>query len=639
MITQTELEDLLPQLISLSSNQEKKDLLEALPYVEEYFAWPSKICHFIKSLSIDYQYVASAIVAIGQQEKLFHIPELMENFEEKFQDLLGELLDIEKFHQEIGGIVGYQVEALRLASRVNMQSSEKIQYFAPSGTDLSKDNATVREAIISGIQNLGKMAEIYPVGGSADRLALKDKKTNMGLPAARLKFLGTDLLEGLILDLQAKEYLHFKLYSKQLTTPVALMTSQVNSNHEHVKDMCEKHGWFHRPKDAFMFFKQPLVPAFTENCEWCLEAPLKLLLKPGGHGVIWKIASEAGVFDWLESNRRKKALVRQINNPIAGTDSGLIAFSGIGHQEDKLFGFASCERQVNAKEGMNVIRIAEGKDQAKISLSNVEYCDFQKYGICDVPKKENGEFSKFPSNTNLLFVDLKAVRDLSLKVPMPGRLVNFREGAHYCKTEGRIKEKIARVETLMQNIAEGFEVACDVKEYEKAASKIPTFLTYNVRRKTISATKMEQSADARALETPKRCFVDVISNGYELLTEYAKMKVPKVTGNSRASLEEPPFILKYHPALGPLYSIIGQKIQGGMLAPGSELRLEIADLHMLNLDLNGSCMIHADQVMGHLNEKGILVYSEMTGKCILKDVSIENQGIDFSKSQKYWEDE
>ncbi len=37
----------------------------------------------------------------------------------------------------------------------------------------------------------------------------------------------------------------------------------------------------------------------------------------------------------------------------------------------------------------------------------------------------------------------------------------------------------------------------------------------------------------------------------------------------------PGFIFLYHPALGPLWDVIAQKVRGGALAPGAELVLEV----------------------------------------------------------------
>ncbi len=616
-----ELQALLPELIAAHSIEDKRIILDSLPYVKGFMQ---------PSLSEKELYVAKSIVAIRQDEKLFYVPQGFENADIHFRDLLQNLLDIEKFYEEIGGIIGYHCKALNLMRESVLDTGEQVHYLAPFGIDLSKNDSIVKKAVIAGIRELSKMAEIYPVGGVADRLSPKDKQTQSGLPAARLEFLGRDLLKGIVQDLQAKEYLHYKLFGKQLTTPLALMTSRIKDNHAHIVGICEKHNWFSRPKDTFKFFTQPAVPTFTEDGDWCLESPMKLLLKPGGHGVIWKLAAQEGVFDWLQSKGRTKALIRQINNPIAGTDLGLIAFMGIGYLGNKSFGFASCQRRVNAQEGMNVIKVRRHQGKARVVLSNVEYCDFEKHGIQDVPKLKNELFSLFPSNTNLLFADLNAVEKMISKVPFPGMLVNFRDGEHYIADAGIKTEKIARIEMLMQNIADGFEVEFNEIPTKETFSEMPTYLTYNIRRKTISATKKEVKKGTSILGTPEGCFMDMIYNGHELLSDYSKMEVPECVCG-RAS-----FILQYHPALGPLYSIIGQKIQGGKIHRGSELCLEIADLQMINLELKGSCSIHADQVMGHLNEEGTLIYSEMTGKCRLIDIVIENKGLDFSHACEYW---
>jgi hypothetical protein len=46
--------------------------------------------------------------------------------------------------------------------------------------------------------------------------------------------------------------------------------------------------------------------------QWLMQEPLQCILKPGGHGVIWKLASDEKVFDWFQDKGRKAAIVRQI---------------------------------------------------------------------------------------------------------------------------------------------------------------------------------------------------------------------------------------------------------------------------------------------------------------------------------------
>ncbi len=60
-------------------------------------------------------------------------------------------------------------------------------------------------------------------------------------------------------------------------------------------------------------FRQPLVPLVgAADGRWLLPAPLAPLLKPGGHGAIWKLMHDQGVFAWLAGCGREAALVRQI---------------------------------------------------------------------------------------------------------------------------------------------------------------------------------------------------------------------------------------------------------------------------------------------------------------------------------------
>ena len=134
-----------------------------------------------------------------------------------------------------------------------------------------------------------------------------------------------------------------------------MMTSEAKNNHHFVQQICDAHNWHNRPKDSYKLFKQPLAPVLTIDGRWSLSDHLKLLLKPSGHGVIWKLAKDLKVFDWFKDQKRPKALVRQMNNPMAGTDNGILALVGLGCTGNKAFGFASCQRLVHAAEGVNVL--------------------------------------------------------------------------------------------------------------------------------------------------------------------------------------------------------------------------------------------------------------------------------------------
>lgn len=50
----------------------------------------------------------------------------------------------------------------------------------------------------------------------------------------------------------------------------------------------------------------------TLCCLHLLNNSWQVMMKPGGHGVIWKLMIDAGVFDWLGAQGRQAAIVRQI---------------------------------------------------------------------------------------------------------------------------------------------------------------------------------------------------------------------------------------------------------------------------------------------------------------------------------------
>ena len=83
---------------------------------------------------------------------------------------------------------------------------------------------------------------------------------------------------------QAREFLYFKLTGRQLTTPVAIMTSDAKGNNHRMTQLMESLRWFGRGRDAFKLFRcegvgEGEVPAEQEaiQCvEWALRLPLVL---------------------------------------------------------------------------------------------------------------------------------------------------------------------------------------------------------------------------------------------------------------------------------------------------------------------------------------------------------------------------
>ncbi|MEN9343882.1 MAG: hypothetical protein RLZZ453_669 [Chlamydiota bacterium] len=575
-----------------------EELASVADRLKESISWEEKISVLDRSvpdlksvpgLSKKEEYILKSLIVIGQEEILQGLEEI--------KPLLASLFPVEAFYASFGGLVGYQVQVMRLLARQEEKSFVINNYEPPQGIDISADTPQIDAYVDKGLESLPFLGEIYVVGGAADRLRPHDPLTLDPLPAASFSFCGYTLLEWLIRDIEARESLYYERFGEKVVTPIALMTSYEKRNHENIVALCEEKRWFGRGQDSFRFFCQPLVPTMDAQGKWCVTSAGELLMKPGGHGVLWKLAEEAKIFEWMRSQNRSKLLVRQINNPIAGIDHGLLAFCGVGFAQDKAFGFASCSRQVHSAEGMNVLI----KGEKGSCLTNIEYCDFSKKGICDVPMEEGGQYSRYPSNTNILFADIDAVQEKIKECPLPGTLVNKKSVA---TQEGEIC--VVRLESTMQNLADAFV-------FDGPLATAPTFLTYHERHKTISAIKKRWQEGADLLETPEGCLQDWIKNTRELLSDYCGMQVPQT------------FFFFYHGALGPLFSRIALKIRGGKLGDRAEVRLELAHVEMQQVEVEGS--LHVEAV------------SLLEGSCILKNVRIVNKGLSLKGAHEYWKGE
>lgn len=578
------------------------------------------------------------------------------------KSLIKTLREMETFYDSIGGIIGYQVAALELMKDADIkqdsfQFGQKSQvssndepisrrFFVPTGPDLLQDKSYAAQAAVWGLESLPQMGEIYPLGGAGDRLGLVDDSTGECLPVAMLPYCGRTLLEGLIRDLQAREYLHFKIYGQQHITPVAIMTSAAKKNTDRVTGLCENRGWFGRGRSNFCLFEQPLIPAVAaEDGCWLTREPLAPILKPGGHGVIWKLACDKGVFDWFYKKGRRSAIVRQISNPIAATDVTLLALAGVGSQHNKKFGFASCERNVGAAEGVNVLVERNTGDGWEYCITCIEYTEFSKLGIPDVPVSPGSMQAQYPANTNVLYVDLPAVEQIASvqsSASLPGMILNLKKPINFEDYTGASHSTYAgRIECTMQNVADflsnKYQSRLDSVQYDS----LDTFVIYNERRKvTSSAKRRRKPTDFSLHQTPDGSFFDVLWNAHELLTS-CMVDMPEMESKQCYIESGPPFIVLFNPAIGPLWDIVRQKIHGGSITRGSELQLEIAELYWRDVQLNGSLLVLAENVVGALECKSgenILQYGEGCGRCKLQRVQISNQGVDWScEDNVYWQ--
>lgn len=635
------LKPLVIRLVEASDNGTRLKILNQLEEVKNISTEQPMLKHFLLNCSEEEELIIKSLWILGQGSHIFKGLQGLSDPEKDLKELLERLTVVEKFYDKIGGIIGYHQMILQLILEKDSISKQppriKETYLKPPGYDLTNQTPFVDMAIRKGLESMELFVEIYPVGGAGDRLNLQDEKTGEDLPSAQLIFQTKTLLEGLIRDLQAREYLYFKLFDKQICVPIAMMTSDEKNNFKHVLAICEEHQWFGRPQESYEFFKQPLVPVLTEQGEWIVFEHLTLMFKPGGHGVLWKLLADSGILESFLNKGHSKALIRQINNPIAATDYGLLAFSGCGLQEQHTFGFASCPRLLNTAEGMNVLIERDKMKGYDYCISNIEYPDFVKKNIEDIPETKGSLYSAFPANTNILFADLLSIKEAIKKCAIPGLLINMKSKVSYQSAEGEKTEAFAgRLESLMQNIADVITNHFSERQKSIQVGQLKTFLTYSARQKTISVTKKLHAEGSPMVETPEGCYYDVLKNHYDLFSHYCQIEMPSLNSEEDYLKGGPSFITYFHPSLGPLYAVIAQKIRGGRLGKGSEMHLEIAEVDFQQIEVEGSFLLYAENIIGHKDVKGVICYSDQIGRCHLKNVKIINKGIDRKKTSHYW---
>ena len=264
--------------------------VDADPTVRAFVHANGPVARVLSNIDSEDSYLLKAAVAAGQTHVLENVstedPMTIAN---ALVPLVRTLRNVETFYDTLGGVVGYQFAALELIheqfggpppsfmSSTNHDSSastddedmmtsnqETIDMHRPVGPDLREDGgAFATKAAMWGLEEMPRLAEVYPLGGAGDRLGLVDEMTGESLPAALLSYNGRTLIEGLIRDLTAREWLYYKVFGKQHVTPVAAMTSAAKGNHSRISTLIAQHDYFGRGESSFRLFEQPLVPVVT----------------------------------------------------------------------------------------------------------------------------------------------------------------------------------------------------------------------------------------------------------------------------------------------------------------------------------------------------------------------------------------
>lgn len=566
-------------------------------------------------------YVLALAAALDQFDTLFDGFSTVADPTTAIKQMISTLVQVDTFYTPIGGLLGYHATILRLLSNPQELASTE-QYLPPPLEDMRTKKEKVWKACYEGTKEFARTAFIFPIGGASDRLNLVDEVTGEPLPAAAFVFCGKSLFEWLMRDVEAQAYWHYKTFGRQVTSPILLMTSHEKNNDARIVALGEKSGWFGHKADHFFRMVQPLVLLVDFEGKWVLSAPLTLALKPGGHGVIWKLAHDSGAFHWLKDRKADVAIVRQINNPLAGLDNALFTLAGQGIQQNKSFGFASCPLRSGFAEGMNILSLRHKEGAA---ISNIEYTHFKTLQETNPKLFEN---SSCPANTNILFVSVPAIEKAILKDPIPGMLVNPKTAVEVHK-HGLIEKKMAaRLESSMQNIADTLRTSFNLQATpEEQKKSLSTFLNLYDRSKLISVTKKAFTPGQSPYETPISCLYDWTACTRALLTNHCAFTLPPEQTLEQFIQKGPEFFFFFHPTLGPLWEVIGQKISHGTLAPGAEVELEIAEIACNGLTVDGSLRIVASHITGPRATDGSTTFSDKVGRARLKNCIILNKGV------------
>ena len=650
----------------------KEKVIASDPRVAAFVDARGPVARALPNMGSEEAYLVKCVVAVGQEAVLerresddpIHVSNAL-------RALCATLKRVEAFYDMLGGLVGYQFAALELIheafggppattsrdlgadadetraavpKRATVAAeTPAVDMHVPPGPDLREGGGDyARLAASWGLRELPKMAEVYPLGGAGDRLGLEDPETGESLPAALLPYNGRTLIEGLLRDLAAREWLYYKTFGEQLKTPVAIMTSAAKGNHARISSLIREKDFFGRGESGFRLFEQPLVPVVTvRGGAWVVDddKEMSVALKPGGHGAIWKLMHDQGVFTWLSAQKRVGATVRQITNPMAGTDTTIFALSGVGARENKAMGFASCERHLGAAEGVNVLveRGPDARGRFAYGVSNVEYTVLQRHGISDEPVAPGSSEARFPANTNVLYIGLEKIQkalESSPRGAFPGMLVNLSKPVTKDGVRG------GRLETSMQNIADALEGFSAPGERLPPGrwGELPTFVLYSSRRRITSSAKKKrdvtQPPSAQNLaQTPDGSFLDLLRNAADLLDRCGVARPAHDGGDARTYLDEGPgFIFCADPAIGPLWDVTAQKIRGGALRDRAEVRLEIAELEWRDVEVDGSLLVTATAPLGGTSPatKTRVFDDTKCGRARLRDVTVRNKGVDWS---------
>ena len=467
-----------------------------------------------------------------------------------------------------------------------------------------------RQAAAWGLEELPRMAEVYPLGGAGDRLGLQDEVTRR-IPACASPSQRAYAHRGAASrSHHARESLCHKVHGTQHVTPVAVMTSAAKGRlHGAVSKLMEDNAVVrvHAEKEAFRLFSRPPwspTVATRGGDAWCAETRrgrLAVALKPGGHGTNLETRlhdREASLPGSPPTDRRGlPPFARSHATPWRARDTTILALSAARRpRRTGTMGFASAASDTSARPGVSVNprSVGTGSGTCSYGISNVErYTVLAQHGISDDPAAPGSTESRYRSRhqrprtsvwrrsatrcsppqreafPGMLVEDLSPLR-LASRTTAP-RAVAWRLPCRTSRTSSpRVSEGSAWTrsewETSQRSCCTPFAVASRLRR----------------RRSTIRPRRTSRRPPAVlswiSSRTPRICSIGAGVKHPPPGAPWSSTS-PRVPGSSSAPTRRS----------GPLWDVTEQKIRGGALADRAEVRLEVAEMQWENVSVSARC--------------------------------------------------
>jgi UTP---glucose-1-phosphate uridylyltransferase len=218
---------------------------------------------------------------------------------------------------------------------------------------------------------------------------------------------------------------------------------------------------------------------------------------------------------------------------------------------------------------------------------------------------------------------------------LPGMIFNLKKQITYTPAGEAASRSVqaGRMECTMQNLADSLTQRHAHQLDAAGASALDTFVVFNERRYVTSSAKRARVPGSDKIhQTPEGSFLDLMRNARDMLA-VCGVDAPPLGSNAEyvAGGCVPAFVFLFHPALGPLWHVVAEKVQGGALAPRAEVHVELAELCWRDVSVDGSLRVLADQPVGHragAGGGGGVAFSDACARVRLEGVTVRNAGVD-----------